>query len=549
MTEKTIPLVGNFTSRPGITYVSTDKDQKLKGCYIDISADSIAKESAAFLCKRPAWALVEEIVSGKSARALYAASTASDDLVAIFSDGTVYHKSVAWVPSNATGNSVVVSGTNAFITDGVINGVNNFFISTIGTNGTFILPADAALDSTPTFTADTANGSPTLSNVSSFSTLYVGQALSGTGIAAGARIQALNSGASTITMTANATATGTGVTITFTPLAKIIDADFTYDTRGAFAFMDGYLFIMDASGKIYNSEINNPQSWLTSNFITGTRVGNGVGVVRRKNTIVGFFSSYHEVYQNAGNSFGSPLILDKGRTSDIGAASSQILSYAERIFWIGTTGGQQYFEIYMMSDEGVRKISSPQISRILSQLSSTSIVLAGGNFGGYDWVTFQSSDATYSFMYCIQLDRWFETAFSDCYVIAGSKRPAQGLYGVAFDDSDLLRFNAATFRDNSVAFSTVIQTQPHYLNGGKGFYVNSVELIGDTQASGSSTLETSADDYASFKTCGSFDLTSQMKIVRRCGYYRSNVAFRVTDGGNQAWRAQALKVDWTPAAA
>lgn len=548
MPTTTIPLIGDFTTRPNITYASTDKDQKLKGCFIDMASNAIANSATPFLCKRPGWANVETIVASKSARALYAASTSADDLVVIFSDGTVYHKSVAWIAENATGNTLTVSGASAFITDGVIDGVNNFFLSTSGTNGVFYLPADAATDSTPTFTADTTSGNPTLANVSSFTSLYVGQALSGTGIAAGARISSMNTGASTITMTANATANGAGVTITFTQLAKVIDADFTYDTRGAFAFMDGYLFIMDASGKIYNSAINNPQSWDPSHYITGSRVGSGIGVVRRKNTIVGFFSSYHEIYYNAGNSSGSPLSLIRERTGDVGARNSQILSFADRVFWIGTTGGQDDADIYMLSDDGSRRISSPQISRILANPAlGTNVLLSGANFGGYNFVFVQSTDASYSFMYCIELERWYESSFGDAYVVAGSKRPDQGLYSVAYDDSDLLRFQVGTFQDDSLAFSLVAQTEPKALNGGLPFIIDNITLLADTQSSGSTTLATSADDYANFGTVGAFDLTQQQKNLAAGGYYDSTCAFKLTDSGNNAWRGQALVVTWRPA--
>ena len=91
-----------------------------------------------------------------------------------------------------------------------------------------------------------------------------------------------------------------------------------------------------------------------------------------------------------------------------------------------------------------------------------------------------------------------------------------------------------------------IQTEPIYLNGGKGFIINSIELIADTQSSGSTTLKTSADDYANFNTIDTFDLTAQRKEIAPGGYYESHVIFQLTDSGNQPWRGQALKVDWTP---
>lgn len=65
-------------------------------------------------------------------------------------------------------------------------------------------------------TGKVTSGSKSVTNVSSFTNLYVGLAISGTDIASGAYITALNSGASTLTMSANATG-GSATTVTITP--------------------------------------------------------------------------------------------------------------------------------------------------------------------------------------------------------------------------------------------------------------------------------------------------------------------------------------------
>lgn len=63
------------------------------------------------------------------------------------------------------------------------------------------------------FTADTTNGSTTLSNVSDFTGLAFCDRISGPGIPTDAVIQSLNPGAGTITISRSATATATGVSI------------------------------------------------------------------------------------------------------------------------------------------------------------------------------------------------------------------------------------------------------------------------------------------------------------------------------------------------
>ena len=66
---------------------------------------------------------------------------------------------------------------------------------------------------TAAITGTTANASPTVTSVSSFVGLVVGQPITGTNIPAGTVIQALNPTAATITLSQNATGTNSGLTV------------------------------------------------------------------------------------------------------------------------------------------------------------------------------------------------------------------------------------------------------------------------------------------------------------------------------------------------
>lgn len=65
-----------------------------------------------------------------------------------------------------------------------------------------------------TFTATTDGSTGVLTSVSSFKGIYVGMAVTGTGIAASSKINSLNAGAGTITLNNNTTASGTLVALT-----------------------------------------------------------------------------------------------------------------------------------------------------------------------------------------------------------------------------------------------------------------------------------------------------------------------------------------------
>jgi|GEM_PF-1101409 len=64
------------------------------------------------------------------------------------------------------------------------------------------------------FTGNVTNASPTVTSVTNAGSLSVGMPVTGAGIPAGTRINAVNTGAATVTLSANASATATGVALT-----------------------------------------------------------------------------------------------------------------------------------------------------------------------------------------------------------------------------------------------------------------------------------------------------------------------------------------------
>lgn len=542
MPQITIPLAGSYNTRPGITFVSNPKDERMIGAYIDSVKNTSLNSSSPYVVKRGGIQQLSTIVASKSARALCVSST--NRFCVIFSDGTVYFKNTE--PSTAVAVGAGVTGTTVFITS-VSAADEEFFMISSNTQGGFFLPLSAALASPYTFTADT-NGTTTLSNVSSFTGLFVGQALSGTDIDTGARIASLNPSGSSLEMTLAATGTTATVTVTFTATAKIIDADFPSSIRGPFQSLDGYYFIMTQDGKIYNSESNEPWTWDANDYIAGSQSGitasSGYGLGRIKNRIIGFYSGNHEYYFNNGNPSGSVLSLIKETSSNIGIIIAA--TCGDYIVALGKPGGEQSNNLYLFAPDGVREITTPQIARILSQSTHTALTISGGRLGGYDAFFIQIVNTSISFVYFVGTDSWCETGFSSDYIFFGGYFEG-GLYAVNRSDSDLYKISSTIFQDDGAAFTMTIQTQPYSLNNGEGFTINRISLLADNQASGTTAIYTSKDDYGTWVSKGSFDMTSTKKEIHRGGFYRSSCAFKLEHSANTAWRGQAIVVDWEPA--
>ncbi len=120
--------------------------------------------------------------------------------------------------SGATCRSATPTVASASYT--FVNGDNGYYLWTTGgsfVSGLYKILSQSGGTATlaPTnFTANNTNGSPTLTSVSSFTGLWVGMAINGTGIVAGTTILAMFPSSSTITLSANCTSTNSPITVT-----------------------------------------------------------------------------------------------------------------------------------------------------------------------------------------------------------------------------------------------------------------------------------------------------------------------------------------------
>ena len=89
-----------------------------------------------------------------------------------------------------------------------------------------------------------------------------------------------------------------------------------------------------------------------------------------------------------------------------------------------------------------------------------------------------------------------------------------------------------------------IQTSRNDFGTDKRKVITEVTLVGDMQTAGTALLEKSDDDYATWQTIGTFDLTKKVQKLTRCGSHKGGRAYRLTTSDNAAFRAQALDITY-----
>jgi len=91
-------------------------------------------------------------------------------------------------------------------------------------------------------------------------------------------------------------------------VTAVVDADYPAITVPGTAAVDGYVFVMDPLGVIYNSDLEDPTSWNALNFITAEIESDyGVALTKHLNYVLALGTRSYELFDNAANATGSPL--------------------------------------------------------------------------------------------------------------------------------------------------------------------------------------------------------------------------------------------------
>ena len=583
-------MVGSFNQRgiDGTGAIGAAKDQRFLNCTFDLVHNPITGKNTIYVAKRPGWGVDSVVAAGSASTALIKPQSFVTTLSA-FGDtnSTIY-----W-GSTSVG---AITGRALHLTETIVSGVNYVMIKS--SDGTGWYYANGAKDVTA-YTAD-GNNSTTITDIkvagsNSTAGLYSGQLLAAAAnIVAGTRIVSVNSGAFTAVLdTATIDGAFNDLAITKTPIAKILDTDFitTGTQQSAFVEMNGYLFyVVDGVGKLYNSDLNSVTAYTSTNFISPNMSPDPpIAVARHQDKIIVFGGGSREVFADNANVSGSPLQRIPQYFSNIGAIDQRSVSQMEDDIYFVSSSHTGDIGVYQLRNLQATRVSTPQVDRILGTTSAVNGAIYTNTFrlGGYSYLSLYLSEATdgpgsnlllesgdallletgdnllledtaassASFVrvlfYNIELQIWSEWNCAMCTFIDGL---ASGASNQVFATSrsetggKIYTINPVSqgnlYQDDGSNYTMEIRTSKIDLGTSKRKRIKSIRLICDADPTGSATLEWSDDDYATWSTARTFDLTSKEPKLSACGSHKGYRAYRLKHTGNAAFRAEALEIEY-----
>ena len=158
----------------------------------------------------------------------------------------------------------------------------------------------------------------------------------------------------------------------------VVDGTVTWICRGRYnnyptttsasaRILNGYVFVC-VGGDIYNSDLDLPDSWNTSDFIsTEIYPDDVVALAKYKNYLVAFGTNTIEFFYDAANTSGTPLARQEGILHNIGCIGQGTVTDSEDvIYWISQTSSGTY-SVWTLEKFEAKKVSTPEIDVFLTR--------------------------------------------------------------------------------------------------------------------------------------------------------------------------------------
>lgn len=575
MAKQRIPLVGSIVNRNENALSYGDYDQRFNNCFPEVSRNPITGKGSVHLVKRngfPAQDCAPASYVGLSGSCVWSGKGSGQAALFCYINGTtlaVYQTNgtiVGSTISDVTGRSRL---NETYITNGGTSQVS--YLTLVAQKSTTNISHAWFFTESGSWTEITSGNFPTKQNgtgtgsitgttldvtvSSSGVNLAVGDFVNGTGVTVGTRITSIGTAVAGVgTYGVSISHTGTGsVSLVF---GRIL--------VGNMVHMDGYAFVMDSTGRIWNSDLNSLANWSSTSWIeTQESPDGGSGLAVLNNVLIAFGPRSIQFFQNAGNATGSPLQPIQSATVHIGARaygennSETVKVIGDSCYFVGVSADTGAYGVYRITGTKVTKISTPAVDKALSQAadSDNHRGIAGSMvLHAMQHVLLYTGNGEQQFAYCIDTNTWwyFELALSEVveaaigmdgksFLTVSTNATAQGrkIYQAS-------PANVNYSDNNNQNYSMIVRTGLIDFGTDALKEYRSFSLIADSQSiSGTVLISFSDNDFQTFSSAKSLAVSTgqQKKIDAGLGWSRRR-SWKIQEQNPRPFRAEAFDVEW-----
>jgi len=317
-----------------------------------------------------------------------------------------------------------------------------------------------------------------------------------------------------------------------------------------FVELDGVAYVMDTSGVIHGSAINDAATWPALDFVRADySLGSGAGISRHLNYIMGFYDRGLQVYWDANaapNGSGIALSPALSASYTTGTANGHTIQELADVTYFVSLDKEYGPSVQSMQGLQMSKVSDVYVDKMLQNVNLSLLQSTVIRVAGHPLYILNSGDAfSFTLVYDISTQIWSTWTTR----VSGVVRPFAGRYGAQNNLAQYMQDtstglvmevlpNVYTDANGTIPVSC---TTPNYewgnLNYKRFSYMQQIAATTTT----SINISFTDDDYQTFSTPRSISLQYPRKQLRNCGASRSR-AWMMTHEDNTPLRLYAVKI-------
>lgn len=296
-------------------------------------------------------------------------------------------------------------------------------------------------------------------------------------------------------------------------------------TVSGFVYLDGTYYVMDNTGQVFGSALQDPTTWSSLSVIAAdATLGLGAGIIRHLNYLIAFYVSGTQFYYDAGNSPGIALAPVGNASWTTGcAAGASLRETADITFFISRT--KQYGRaVSQFEGLSMTKISNPYIERILNLSTLIDVRSFAIKTSGHTFYAITLTDLNVTLVYDVVFGEWHiwsslvsgvEQYFSCANYLA---TPTQDLFQDTSTNA-IVSMSPLFFTDYTGSIPVLIRTPAYDWGSLRQKRFAAMFLLSDTIPT-TVSLRYSDNDYATYSAYRAIDLSTVRKMLRNLGMSR-----------------------------
>lgn len=332
-------------------------------------------------------------------------------------------------------------------------------------------------------------------------------------------------------------------------LTQVTDPDYPAATVPGAVYLDGYFFVMDKDGTVYNCDLENPDSWNALNYITAeAEWDKGVAIAKHQNYVVALKDWTCELFYDAANPTGSPLSKVSNATVQIGCAQgySVVQFHGGLIFMSKTRERGRSVHFFPPNSIDPQEIASASIQRILNAADLTTVRAWGGKLGGRILYVLNLVTANITLVYDFTSKTWAQWTSDN----AGTEGYFKyGFYATDGNRDFLLHETTGevftltpdVYQDDGADIKVLIRTGRLDAGNMDRKTMSQLTIVGDESAT-SVSVQQSDDDYQTFSTARTVAMDAEPPRLLRLGMFRRR-SFDIRHVDNTPLRLTAIDAE------